>query len=352
MAKSLPMPRSAADRTLVIAELSANHGGELALALETLHAAKEAGADAVKLQTYTAETMTLDSDAPWFRIESGPWAGRTFFELYQEAHTPWDWHARLFEKAADLDLPIFSSPFDGTAVDLLEELDAPAYKVASFELTDLELLDRIAATGKPVIASTGMATLAEIERGVVRLRARWESDGREAPSLVLLKCVSAYPAPAREMNLATIPHLAEAFGVVAGLSDHTLTDAAAIAAVALGARVLEKHFILARSQGGPDSHFSIEPKELEQLVKSVRDAEAAVGVVRYGPTEADAGNRRFRRSIFATTDVAAGDIITRSNVRVIRPGDGLAPEMLPVVLGRKAAAAIPRGTPITWELLG
>jgi pseudaminic acid synthase len=331
---------------IVIAELSANHGGSLARALDCIAAAAEAGADAIKLQTYTPDTMTIDCDRPEFRIEGGLWAGRTLYDLYREAHTPWAWHGELAAAARALGVPLFSTPFDATAVAFLETLGVPAYKVASFELTDHELLATIAATGKPVIASTGMATLAEIDEAVRILRGVW---GARDPGLCLLRCVSAYPAEPRHMNLATIAELGRAFGVVPGLSDHTLGHTVAVAAVALGARVIEKHFTLRRADGGPDSAFSLEPAELRALCTSVREASLAIGEVSFGPTEAERPNRQFRRSLFASADMPAGTVFTRENVRVVRPGHGLPPSALPLVLGRRAATALSRGQPIRWE---
>jgi pseudaminic acid synthase len=340
------------ERPLVVAELSANHGGSLARALETVAAAAEAGADAIKLQTYTPATMTLRSPRDEFRIARGPWAGRTLWDLYEEAHTPWEWHGSLREAADALGLPIFSTPFDATAVDFLEQLGVPAYKIASFELTDLELVGRVAATGKPVIASTGMATLAEIDAAVRALRAGWAAAGHAPPPLALLKCVSAYPAQPRHMNLRAITHLGAAFGAVPGLSDHTLGATVAVAAVALGARIIEKHFTLRRADGGPDSGFSLEPAELRTLTTAVREASEAIGSVAYGPTEGEAENVLFRRSIFFTRDVAAGEPLTRDNVRVIRPGHGLPPAALPLVLGRRATVSCGAGEPLAWDKIG
>lgn len=339
-------------RPLVIAELSANHGGSLTRALETVSAAIEAGADAIKLQTYTPATMTLRSARPEFRIAHGPWAGRTLWDLYEEAHTPWEWHPDLKRVADTAGVPLFSTPFDASAVEFLEQLDVSAYKVASFEITDLELLERIAATGKPVVASTGMATLAEIDEAVRTLRAGWRARAHTPePKLALLKCVSAYPAPAADMNLRTIPHLGAAFGALPGLSDHTLGWTVAVAAVALGARVIEKHFTLRRADGGPDSGFSLEPSELRALTAAVRDAAAALGEVQYGPSGSDGANLIFRRSLFFSASVRAGEPITRDNVRVIRPGHGLPPRALPLVLGRKARVDCPEGQPVSWDVI-
>jgi N-acetylneuraminate synthase len=331
---------------LVIAELSANHGGSIERALRTIEAAARAGAHAIKLQTYRADTLTIDSRREEFLIRGGLWNGRNLYELYQEAHTPWEWHAQLKRAASDLGIPLFSTPFDITAVAFLEELGVPAYKIASFEITDLELVERVAATRRPLIVSTGMATLAEIDQAVRTIRGVWR--GQEEPSLCLLKCVSAYPAAPSDMNLRTIPHLGAAFNAVPGLSDHTLGIAVAVASVALGAQVIEKHFILDRADGGPDSAFSLEPAELAALVQSVREASLALGEVKYGAGPGEAGSVKFRRSLFFVRDVEAGEALTRDNVRVIRPGYGLPPASLPLVLGRRAAAARPRGTPVSW----
>jgi pseudaminic acid synthase len=340
-------------RPQVIAELSANHGGSLPRALETIAAAAEAGADAIKLQTYTPATMTLRCDRAEFRIASGPWAGRTLWDLYREAHTPWEWHAELKQAANRLGLPLFSTPFDASAVAFLETLGVPAYKVASFEITDLELLARIAATGMPVIVSTGMASLAEIDRAVRTLRDVWTASGYlRAPALALLKCVSAYPADPAEMNLRTIPHLGAAFGAIAGLSDHTLGLTSAIAAVALGARLIEKHFTLRRADGGPDGAFSLEPAELRALTTAVREASAALGEIHYGPSAGDAPNLVFRRSLFFVADVRVGEPLTRDNVRAIRPGNGLPPEALSLLTGRRARRDCRAGQPVSWDLVG
>lgn len=329
----------------VIAEISANHNGKYERAAELVRLARECGADAVKLQTYTPDTMTLDCARPEFAITEGPWAGRTLYDLYREAATPWDWQPRLKELADEIGITLFSTPFDESAVDFLETLDVPAYKVASFENTDVALLEKVAATGKPVIVSTGMASLAELSESVERLRA---AGCRE---LALLRCCSAYPAPPEDMHLRTIAHLAETFDAVVGLSDHTLTSDAAIASVALGASIVEKHFIGARSDGGPDAAFSIEPAELTALGASLRTAWAACGRVHYGGSDAEQTSRVFRRSLFVVEDVAAGELLTRRNVRAIRPGHGLPTRHLPDVLGRRAARAIARGTPLAWDLL-
>ncbi|AWK85854.1 pseudaminic acid synthase [Azospirillum thermophilum] len=326
----------------LIAELSGNHNGDLSRALALVEAAKEAGADAVKLQTYTADTITIDHDGPGFRLEGGLWAGRTLHDLYREAHTPWDWHAPLFARARELGLAIFSSPFDETAVALLEELDAPAFKIASFELIDLPLIRRAARSGRPLILSTGLATLGEIAEGV-------EAAG-DVP-LALLHCVSGYPTPPEECNLRTIPHLAEAFGVTTGLSDHTHGVAVPVAAVAQGATIIEKHFTLSRADGGVDSAFSLEPAEFKAMAEAARTAWAALGRVHYGVEPSEAGGRSYRRSLYVTADIAAGEPLTVGNVRSIRPGFGLEPKHLPAVLGRRAARPLRRGEPLRWDML-
>ncbi len=335
-----------ADGVLIIAEMSCNHGGTLEGALALLRAAKDVGADGVKLQTYTADTLTIACDRPEFRITGGtPWDGKQLYDLYKEASTPWSWHAQLFEEARKLGLLCFSSPFDATAVDFLETLGVPMYKVASFELVDVPLLEKVGSTGKPVILSTGMASLAEIDEAVATLR---RSGCRE---LALLKCTSAYPAPPEEMNLRTIPHLAVAFGVRVGLSDHSPGFAAPVAAVALGATIVEKHFTLSRAAGGPDSTFSLEPDEFAEMVRVVRMTEKALGEVTYQVTPREAANRQFRRSLFVVEDIEAGESFTERNVRSIRPGHGLPPKYLTRVLGKKAARHLARGTPLEWEML-
>lgn len=330
----------------IIAEMSANHGQDFAQARRIIDAAQEAGADAVKLQTYTADTLTVNSGQEWFRIKGTAWQGWNLYDLYQAAATPWEWQQPLLEAAAAVGLACFSTPFDATAVDFLESIHVPAYKVASFELIDLALLKKVGATGKPVILSTGMATLAEIDEAVATLR---QAGSRE---IALLKCTSAYPASAATMNLRTIPHLAEAFGVVAGLSDHTMGLAVPVAAVALGAHIIEKHLTLSRAAGGPDSGFSLEPAEFKAMVAAVREAEQALGEVRYALTQEEEASRVFRRSLFVVRDVRAGELFTNDNVRSIRPGHGLLPRYLDRVLGHRARRDIEKGTPLGWEHLG
>ncbi|MGE0607180.1 MAG: pseudaminic acid synthase [Pirellulales bacterium] len=332
----------------VIAEMSANHHGDYGQAVAILQAAKAAGADAVKLQTYTADTMTVDSAHERFRIPhvGSPWDGRRLYDLYGEGQMPWSWQPRLADEAAELGLHLFSTAYDASAVDFLQSMGTPAFKVASFELTDLPLLRRVAQTGKPVIASTGMATAAEIEEAVRTLR------DAGCQQLALLKCVSAYPAPAERMNLRTIAHLAETYGLAAGLSDHSMELAVPVAAVALGATIIEKHLTLDRGQPGPDSAFSLEPREFGDMVQAVRTAEKALGGVCYGPAPEESLSRRGRRSLFVVRDVAANEVLTDEHVRAIRPDDGLHPRYLDDVLGRRAARAIQRGTPLSWDLIG
>lgn len=324
----------------VIAEISANHNGSLDRALELVRLAAEAGADAVKIQTYTADTITLDSDAEPFLIKGTIWDGRRLYDLYQEAYTPWEWHAAIFKEAKKCGTDCFSTPFDPTAVDYLEALSPVLYKVASFEVVDIALLRKIGATRRPVIMSTGMATLAEIDEAVQALRV----SGCE--ELALLKCTSAYPATPEDSHLRTIPHLAQAFQVVSGLSDHTLGSAVAIASVVLGARIIEKHFCFSRSEPGPDSSFSMEPVEFREMVDAIRQVEKALGRVNYTLSEKEKISRGHRRSLFVVKDMKAGEEFTDENVRSIRPGHGLPVKELDRILGRKATRDLERGTPL------
>lgn len=333
----------------VIAEMSGNHNQSLERALDIVDAAAKAGAHALKLQTYTADTMTLNLNQGDFRIEDANslWAGRSLYDLYQEAYTPWEWHKPIFERARSLGMIPFSTPFDETAVDFLESLDAPFYKIASFENTDLPLIRRVAATGKPIIISTGMASVAELDETV---RAAREAGCQD---LVLLKCTSTYPATPKNSNLLTIPHLREMFGCQVGLSDHTMGVGVAVASVALGATVLEKHFTLSRADGGVDSTFSLEPDELSALVVESERAWQAIGRVHYGlQSDAEKRSMVFRRSLYAVKDIAAGELLTTDNIRAIRPGFGLAPKFFETVLGMQAKRAIARGTALSWNLLG
>jgi len=329
----------------VVAELSANHNGSLERALQLVEVAATAGADAVKLQTYRADTMTIASDAPEFQITEGLWAGKNLHQLYEWAHMPWEWHEPLFNRAHELGLTIFSSPFDATAVDYLEQLNAPAYKIASLELVDLPLIRRAAATGKPLILSTGGADRSEIEEAVTAAR---DAGCRE---LALLHCVSAYPADAGDYDLGTIADLARQFNAPAGLSDHTPDNATAIAAAALGACLIEKHFTLSRDDGGPDDSFSLEPDGLKQLCRDVKTAWASAGRIRREPKAAEKQAIRFRRSLYVVQDMRAGDAFTADNVRSIRPGFGMAPKHLDEMLGKTAARDITRGTPLSPNLI-
>jgi pseudaminic acid synthase len=330
----------------IIAEMSANHAQGFEQAVRILHAAKEAGADAVKLQTYTPDTMTIPSDEEHFRIRGGTlWDGRTLYDLYNEAYMPWEWQPKLKEIAHGLGLDLFSTPFDHTAVDFLEKMDVPVYKIASFELVDIPLIQRVAKTDRPIIMSTGMATLAEIDEAVRTAREAG------ATQIALLKCTSAYPALPEETNLRTIPHMAEAFGLPLGLSDHTLGIAVPVAAVALGACIVEKHFTLSRSILGPDSSFSLEPHEFKAMVEAVRFAEKALGGICYEVSENEIPSRVFRRSLFVVADMKAGEKFTLDNTRPIRPGNGLPPKYLKNILGRRASREIKRGTPLDWDIV-
>jgi len=327
----------------VIAELSANHNGNLDRALAIMTAAKAAGASAVKLQTYRPDTITLKSDRPEFQIRGGLWDGHSLYDLYEWAHTPWEWHQALFAKGRELGLTVFSSPFDFSAVELLESLNCPAYKIASFELVDLPLIRYAAQTGKPLIMSTGMANEAEITAAVdIALK---HGNGQ----LALLHCVSGYPAPAAEYNLRTIPMLRERFGIEVGLSDHTLGSATAIAATALGATLIEKHFTLARADGGPDCAFSMEPAELTELVTSVNTAHAALGVADYQLTASEQGNRAFRRSLYLVRDIAAGDVLTAAHIKSVRPALGLPPADYDRLIGKRVNRDMAANQPLNWE---
>jgi pseudaminic acid synthase len=327
----------------VIAEMSGNHNGDIKRALALVEAAKAAGADAVKLQTYTADTITIDHGGKDFAISGGLWDGRRLYELYQEAHTPWAWHAELFARGRELGLVVLSTPFDETAVDFLATLDSPAYKIASFEAVDLPLIQHAASKGKPLIISTGMADLGEITEAADAAR----KGG--ADQIALLHCVSAYPAPVEDTNLATIQHMADAFDAVTGLSDHSHGIAVSVAAVALGASIIEKHFTLARADGGPDAAFSLEPSEFRELTAACRAAQQAVGEVSYRREASEEGSLQFRPSLYVVADIAPGEPFTTANVRSIRPGYGLAPKHQAVVLQRKARRALARGTPLSWQ---
>jgi pseudaminic acid synthase len=342
-----PVPAGPEHPPVIIAEVSGNHDGSLSKALDIVRAVADSGARMVKLQTYTADTITIDADTPAFRLSSGHdlWGGRRLYDLYREASTPWEWHEPIFSLARELGLVPFSSPFDPTAIDLLEKLEAPVYKVASSELVDIPLIRRMAETGKPIIISTGMGTLAEIDTAVRAAR------GTGNEKIIVLACTASYPAPPEESNLRRMPLLASTLGVQVGLSDHTLGIGAAIAAVALGATVVEKHVTLERASGGVDSAFSLEPAELAALVRESTAAWAALGTGLVGPTEHEREGLRFRRSLFVVADVKAGDAITAENVRSIRPAGGLSPDEMATVTGRVFRTDVPRGTPLTWDLI-
>lgn len=329
----------------IIAEISANHNQSFEAAKELIHAAHKAGADAVKLQTYRPDTITIDCDNQYFRIKGTIWNGKNLYDLYAEAYTPWEWHPELKRLAETLGMQCFSSPFDSTAVDFLEELDVPAYKIASFENVDIPLLQRVSATGKPIIMSTGMASFEEIEEAVSTLRASGTSE------VALLKCTSGYPAELSDMNLQTIAALVEAFNVPVGLSDHTLGEVVPVAAIAVGASIIEKHITLSRAEAGPDSAFSLEPQEFASMVTAVRAAQTAIGTVFYGITPGEEKSRALRRSLFVVENVKAGETLSLENVRSIRPADGLHTRYLNSILGKKAVRDIPRGTPLAWDLV-
>jgi pseudaminic acid synthase len=332
-------------KTFIVGELSANHNHDFCLALKTIKAAKEAGADAVKLQTYTADTITIDCNNEYFQIKQGTlWDGMTLYELYKEAYTPWEWHKELFEYAHNIGIAIFSTPFDKTAIDFLETLDNPIYKIASFEITDIPLIEYAASKMKPMIISTGIATVDEINDAVDACRKSGNTD------ITLLKCTSSYPAPVEEANLLTIPDMRDRFGVKIGLSDHTMGTISAITAVALGAEMIEKHFILDRNLKGPDAPFSMEPVELAQMVDQIRTVEKALGTVSYELSDKMKANRKFSRSLFAVEDIKKDEPFTKANVRSIRPGDGIRPKYLNGILGKYAARDILKGTPLTDDM--
>lgn len=333
-------------RLLIIAELSANHNQNFDLAIDTIKAAKEVGADGIKIQTYTPQTMTIDCKNEYFTLNSGTiWDGKTYYELYQEAYTPWEWHKKLKEYAESIGLLFFSTPFDKTAVDFLEELDVPMYKIASFEVMDIPLIEYAASKGKPMIISTGIATLSEIEDAVEACR----KVGND--QIMLLKCTSSYPARIEDANLRTMVNMGDTFGVEVGLSDHTMGMTVPIVAASLGARLIEKHFILDRSIGGPDATFSMEPEEFKEMVTAVREAEKAVGKIDYSMDERKMSNRIIGRSLFVVEDIKEGDVLTEDNTRSIRPGNGLSPKYTNQILGKKVTRDLKRGTPLEWKFI-
>lgn len=335
-------------KPFIIAEMSGNHNQSLERALKIVESAAKAGAHALKIQTYTADTMTLNLENPDFKITDGEslWNGQNLYQLYQQAYTPWEWHKPIFDRARELNMIPFSTPFDETAVDFLEELEVPLYKIASFENTDIPLIKKVASTGKPMIVSTGMATVAELDELVRTAREFGCKD------LILLKCTSTYPATPENTNISTIPHMRDLFNVQVGLSDHTMGTGVAVASVALGATVIEKHFTLSRSDGGVDSVFSMEPEEMKSLVIETERAWQALGKITYGPTEKEKASLKFRRSIYISKDVGAGEMFTRENTKVIRPGYGLEPKFYERVLNASAKKDLKAGTPLDWELLG
>jgi pseudaminic acid synthase len=332
-------------RVLIIAELSANHNGSLDTAIETIRAAKRAGADCIKLQTYTADTLTIDCAKEDFKISGTIWEGKNYYQLYQEAYTPWEWHKKLFQVADEEGLICFSSPFDSSAVDFLETLNVPAYKIASFEITDIPLIKKVASCGKPVIISTGIATDTDIQEAI---DACYSQDNRQ---IALLKCTSSYPAPINEANMVMVKNLAEKYGVITGLSDHTMGSTVPVVSVCFGARIIEKHFIIDRAIGGPDASFSMNEMEFSEMVKAVREAEEAIGMVDYTLTEKQAKGRDFSRSIYAVKDIKAGDVLTRENIRVIRPGFGLHPRHYDALLGKQATTDIERGARFSLDFI-
>ncbi len=329
----------------IIAELSGNHNGNIERAFELIAAAKTAGADAVKIQTFTADTITIDHDGPEFIVDLPLWKDRTLYDLYQEAHTPWAWHEALFAKGRELGITVFSSPFDFSAVEFLEELDAPAYKIASSELVDIPLIEKTASTGKPLIISTGMGTLEEIEEAVNAAR------GAGCREMILLHCVSAYPTPYEQVNLANLNALAEKFDLFTGLSDHSMGTAVSVSAVALGACIIEKHFTLSRDHGGVDSAFSLEPKELKQLVEDTKIASIACGGPDIGPKESEQKSLKYRRSLYVVKDMKAGDVFTKDNIRSIRPSFGLKPKHYHSILGGRTTRRLKRGDPLSWDMI-
>ena len=330
----------------IIAEMSANHAGDIARAKEIIHVAKEAGADCVKIQTYTPDTLTIDCDNSYFHISDGTWNGENLYQLYQKAYTPWEWQGELFEEAKKVGIDFFSTPFDNTSVDFLEGTGIEFYKIASFELVDIPLIEYVASKGKPMIMSTGMATLAEIDEAVAAVR----NQGND--NFALLRCASAYPAITDEMNLRTMQNMGETFGVPFGLSDHSMGSVGAVTAVALGASIIEKHFCIDRSIENPDSSFSMNPAEFKQMVADIRQAEKAIGCVKYGPSEQETSSQVFRRSIFCVRDIKKGEKITSENARIIRPGYGLSPKYYNDILGQIALTDIERGTPLKMEMIG
>ena len=330
----------------IIAEMSANHAGDISRAKEIIHAAKEAGADCIKIQTYTPDTLTIDCDNSYFHISDGTWNGENLYQLYQKAYTPWEWQKELFEEAKKAEIDFFSTPFDNTSVDFLEEIGIGFYKIASFELVDIPLIEYVASTGKPMILSTGMATLAEIDEAVEAVKKQGNHN------FALLRCASAYPAITDEMNLRTMQNMGDTFGVPYGLSDHSMGSVGAVTAVALGASIIEKHFCLDRSIENPDSTFSMNPMEFKQMVHDIRQAERAIGSVKYGPSEQEKNNLQFRRSIFCVKDIQEGEKLTEENIRIIRPGYGLAPKFYKDVLGQTALEYIQKGTPLAIEMSG
>ncbi len=334
------------NKTFIIAELSANHNQDKELALKTIKAAAETGADAIKLQTYTADTITLDCDNEYFQIKQGTvWDGTTLHKLYQTAYTPWEWHKELFDYARSLGLVCFSSPFDKTAVDFLETLDNPIYKIASFEITDIPLIEYIGSKKKPVIFSTGIADIDDIEEALLTLKNSGCTD------ITMLKCTSSYPAPIEEANLLTIPDMKQRFGVKVGLSDHSIGSIVAVAAVALGAEVIEKHFILDRKMGGPDAGFSMEPAQFKEMVDSIRSVEKALGKPDYELTEKKQKNREFSRSLFVAEDIKRGELLTEINIRSVRPGYGLHPRHFCEIIGKKATKDVVKGNPVDWDIV-